>query len=82
MKRLSTFIRNKKLPICINCLHFIEHKNNYPYDPNPSDHLYGKCKQFGEVNIITGIFQYEYARLCRDNSNKCGKFGSQYTPKH
>lgn len=29
------FIRNKALPICLNCLHFIEHKNNYPYDPIP-----------------------------------------------
>ena len=82
MKRFySIFIRNKKLPICLNCIHFIEHKNNYPYDSLPSDSLYGKCKQFGEVNIVTGTFSYEYARLCRDNDKKCGKYGSQYKPK-
>ena len=29
------FIRNKELPICSKCLHFIEHTNNYPYDSAP-----------------------------------------------
>ena len=53
------FIRNKALPICSNCLHFIEHVNNYPYDPNPSDKQYGMCKKFGEVNIITGEIEYD-----------------------
>lgn len=83
MKRFSSiFIRNQKLPICSNCIHFIEHKTNYPYDPLSSDKLYGKCKKFGEVNIVTGIYEYDFASLCRDNINKCGKYGSHYTPKY
>ena len=44
-KKFSTgkiFIRNKELPICSNCLHFIEHINNYPYDPVPSNEKYGR----------------------------------------
>jgi len=53
-KKFSTkknFIRNKGLPICSNCLHFIEHTNNYPYDPITSNEKYGRCKIFGEVNV-------------------------------
>jgi hypothetical protein len=45
---------NKELPICSKCVHFIEHTNNYPYDPIPSDKQYGRCKKFGEINMITG----------------------------
>jgi len=83
MKRFSSiYIRNQKLPICSNCVHFIEHTNKYPYDPFPSDSLYGKCKKFGEVNIVSGIVAYDFASLCRDNNNKCGKYGSQYIPKY
>jgi hypothetical protein len=75
------FIRNKELPICINCVHFVEHTNNYPYDPIPSDEQYGKCKKFGEVNMITGRIKYDLASDCRLNMNKCGDFGSEYTEK-
>jgi hypothetical protein len=83
-RKLSTgqfFIRNKALPICSNCLHFIEHKNNYPYDPIPCDTKYGKCKKFGEVNLITGTIEYDVASNCRLNANKCGNFGLEYTKK-
>jgi hypothetical protein len=73
------FIRNKNLPICCNCLHFIEHTNNYPYDPLPSDKTYGRCKKFGEVNMITCEIEYDLARNCRLNDNKCGHFASEYT---
>ena len=75
------FIRNKALPICSNCLHFIEHTNNYPYDPIPSDEKYGRCKKFGELNLITGSINYDLARDCRLNDSKCGNYGSEYTTK-
>ena len=58
---VKNFIRNKELPICSKCLHFIEHTNNYPYDPIPSNERHGKCKKFGEMNIITGIIEYDLA---------------------
>jgi len=35
------FIRNKAVPICSNCVHFIEHINNYPIHINEK---YGICK--------------------------------------
>ena len=75
------FIRNLALPNCLNCLHFIEHTNNYPYDPIPSNEQYGKCKKFGEVNLIDGIIDYDLAKNCRNDNNKCGKLGSEYTEK-
>lgn len=77
----KNFIRNRELSICSNCLHFIEHTNNYPYDPIPSDEQYGRCKKFGEVNLITGIIEYDLAKNCRLNVSKCGKLGLEYTEK-
>ena len=77
----KNLIRNTKLPICSNCLHFIEHTNNYPYDPKPSDEQYGRCKKFGEINLVTGEIQYDLAKNCRLNDNKCGKIGLEYINK-
>ena len=76
------FIRNRELSICSNCLHFIEHTNNYPYDSIPSNEQYGRCKKFGEVNLITGIVEYDFAKNCRLNNNKCGILGLEYTNKN
>ena len=73
------FIRNRDLSICSNCLHFIEHTNNYPYDSIPSNEQYGRCKKFGEVNLITGVIEYDLAKNCRLNVSKCGKLGLEYT---
>lgn len=75
------FIRNRDLSICSNCLHFIEHTSNYPYDPIPSDEQYGRCKKFGEVNLITGIIEYDLAKNCRLTVTKCGNLASEYTEK-
>ena len=77
----NKFIRNKNLPVCIDCLHFIEDTNNYPYDPLPSNKIYGKCKKFGEINFITGLIEYDFAKICRDDINKCGKNGLEYQAK-
>jgi hypothetical protein len=41
-------------PVCVNCLYFIPHKNNYPYDALPDDSLYGKCRKFFDVDLVTG----------------------------
>ena len=71
-------IRNRELPICSTCINFIEHKNNYPYDPIPSDEKYGRCKKFGEVNLVSGKIEYDLAKHCRLDNNKCGTSGSEY----
>ena len=78
-RTLSSFIKHKDLPACINCVHFIPHETNYPYDPPPNDKEYGKCKLFGKQNMVTGTINYEYAVLCRENEQKCGEKGEHFT---
>jgi hypothetical protein len=74
----SSFIKFKNLPACINCVHFIEYKTNYPYDPPPNDEKYGKCKLFGKQDMVTGTINYEFASLCRENEKKCGEKGQYF----
>ena len=76
------FIRNTELPSCFNCIHFIEHTNNYPYDSVPSDKEYGRCKKFGEVDLVTGLIEYDFAKNCRNDIKKCGKNGAEYNNKN
>ena len=77
----KVFIRNTDIPVCSNCLHFIPESNNYPYDLPPDNALHGKCKKFGAVNLVTGLIEYDLAKDCRDNVNKCGRAGSGYKKK-
>jgi len=74
----NNFIRNKAGPICSNCLYFIDPINNYTY---PSKEKYGRCKKFGEVNLVIGMIEYDFAYNCRLNENKCGKLGLEFNEK-
>jgi hypothetical protein len=62
-------------------VYFIRHTNNYPYDPIPDDAKYGRCKKFGEINLVTGEIVYYSANNCRTDVSKCGKLGTKYTEK-
>jgi hypothetical protein len=55
------FIQNKNKPICANCKFFIANKN--------------ECSNFGDVNIITGKYNYEKATSVRNDEDKCGEYG-------
>lgn len=70
-----SLIKNITKPVCINCIHFIEHKTNYPYDGIPNDKLYGRCSKFGTTNLITGEIEYDFALDVRNNQTKCGVDG-------
>jgi hypothetical protein len=54
------FIQNQNKPICANCKFFIANKN--------------ECRQFGEVDIITGKHSYELATNVRNDEDKCGEY--------
>ena len=69
------FIRNKDLPVCSNCLHFIEPTNTNPYDGN-------RCKKIGEMNLVTGAIKYDLAAVCRLDNYMCGEEALQYTAKN
>jgi len=77
----KTFIKNAEFPICTNCVHFIEHKNNDPLDPVNNDKKYGRCKKFGQVEVVSGFIEYDFAEYCRKDSNKCGKSGTEFIEK-
>ena len=74
------YIRNQKLPVCINCIHFIEYKNKYD-NTLPSDPAFGRCRKFGRIDYITGLLIYDFADDCRDDDRKCGKNASEYVEK-
>ena len=54
------FIQNQNKPICANCKFFISNKN--------------ECSKFGDVNIITGKYNYETATSVRNDEDKCGEY--------
>ena len=70
--RLMPNIKNMDYPICKTCIHFLTEKR-----PTGSEE-FGKCKLFGEKNILTGEIKYDYAELCRLNNNKCNITGNYY----
>ena len=57
----SQFIKNIHLPSCNNCFYYV---------PSMSS-KHGKCKKFGEKDIVTGKITYENAYACR--SSMCGE---------
>ena len=71
-KRVIPKIVNFDLPSCIDCIHFIGDKTNYPYDPRPNDSDNGRCRLYGEKNIISGEIKYLFASKCRQDSKLCG----------
>lgn len=74
----TLFIKNKDIKPCSSCIHFIEHTPNYPYEDSPNDEKYGKCKMFGEQNLVSGQVHHDYAVWCRQDNNKCGIIGKHY----
>ena len=87
IKRLATlttrrtiFIKNKDFKSCAGCANFLEHSTVYPYDSLPNDEKYGKCKMFGEQNLVSGNIEYDYATWCRQDKYKCGIDGKYFTP--
>jgi len=36
---------------------------------------------FGEMNLVTGCIEYDFAKLCRENEKKCGFGGAMYQEK-
>ena len=62
------------MPICSNCVHYIELENDYPYDGST-------CKKFGEMDVITGAIKYDLAAVCRLGDSNCGKKGLHYLLK-
>jgi len=62
-------IKNEYINSCSNCLFFIKPTFRYP---EVQSTFHGKCKQFGEKNIITGEIEQYNALKCRVDKSLCG----------
>lgn len=64
-----------KIPLCKNCKHF-------KYDMEISDKKnqlqYGRCELFGNLDLVTGNIEFQYAAITRDHENQCGLDGKYY----
>ena len=67
--RVCAGIRKIQYPTCVNCVYFIKTTSNVNY---------GRCKKFGEMDLVTGLIDHDFAKLCRDDTKKCGWRGSEY----
>jgi hypothetical protein len=65
-KARPSLIPSKK--ICRDCRHFI------------GDNI--ECRQFSNINIITGKITYDSARFARENEKKCGKEAIHFEENH
>jgi hypothetical protein len=55
----ASLIQNKNAKICAHCKFFIPYKN--------------QCTIFGNVDIITGVNNYESESVARNNEEQCGE---------
>ena len=82
VRLFSTFVKNIKNPICVNCIHFMPPKYSNPYDEiyGNTNNL-GKCSKFGTQNLVTGYIDYDNALHCRKYDHKCGESGKYFISK-
>ena len=76
----SLLIENIKPPTCANCVHFMKYSYIHSSRGDVNQEL-GKCKLFGEKNLVSGIITYDYASVCRISEKKCGIEGKHYEEK-
>lgn len=90
----NTHVTNINTPICINCVHFINHSDRLDNtvvptpvylrmnDSDSFDNALGKCSLFGKKDLVTGDITYEWAAVCRTLDRKCGESGKYFYSKH
>jgi hypothetical protein len=70
---LSSKVTNMYYPTCKTYVYFL------PYYQHPEKYYkLGKCKLFGNKNIVTGEIIYEYAAICRMNITPCNMTGNYH----
>jgi len=76
--QMRSFIKNTDMPSCVNCVHFIEPK--MVLESEQSIVLFGKCKLFGDKNLVTGKIDYKFASDCRHSKSGelCGVDGKYF----
>lgn len=69
---ISCNIRNGNMPACKNCKHY---KLDFSILPN---YQFGRCKIYGNKDLITNKISYTYATTVRKNDDMCGLEGKDY----
>ena len=78
MKRIFGKEINKNVEkLCLNCKHFIGHFSNLPINHS----IHGKCKLFGEIDLITGEIVYDHAKFVRSQEFQCGENGKLFVSR-
>lgn len=72
-------LKDAKYPSCMNCVHYIEFTNDYPWDDIPTNKL-KKCGKFSGKNKLTGETKNVFISVCREDKNKCGEQGRFFEP--
>lgn len=65
------FIINAKLPVCCECVYFIQGMRES-----------GKCGKFGEKNVVSGKISYVNAEEARTTENMCSRRGTHFEQKY
>jgi len=70
----NKFIKNIDYPPCKNCVFY------KPYDNflNDFGSPLGKCKFFGNKDVVDDEISYDYADQCRRDDKKCGMEGKYF----
>lgn len=67
-------VENDKMPLCINCKHFV------PYNGRAEDANLGKCSLFQKRDLVRGQIRQQLAFMCRENPLLCNVTGNYYEP--
>ena len=65
----SVFIKNQKLPACVNCKFYRVQVQTYKNGRIINEN--GKCTIFGEKNLESGEIIFRDAIISRLNNNEC-----------
>ena len=75
------FIKYIDYPSCINCIHFIQRKQDeYEYQSFDKNITLSKCNKFGFKDVISGKIKYELTTNCRHSNDKCELSGKYFVP--
>ena len=72
MTKRQMSIKNIEVKLCKNCVHFTNRTTNDDFGPLVDDISLGRCKLFGDINLVTGEMKYSLAQACRFDVAKCG----------
>ncbi len=73
-------IKNFSLHSCSKCINNIPHERYNYYDLEDNRYLLSRCKKFPYKDYLSGNIIYEHARICREDSKKCGLNAKYFKP--